>query len=62
MIMNDGRIFHIDFGYILGQDPKLISTSNIRITLEMGDVLGNLDGDVYKDFQELSGKIFNCLR
>ena len=62
MISPEGILFHIDFGYILGQDPKLISTSNIRITLEMSEVLGNLNGEVYKDFQELAGQMYNCLR
>jgi phosphatidylinositol 3-kinase len=62
MISSEGILFHIDFGYILGRDPKLISTANIRITFEMSDALGNINSDVYKDFDELSGKIFNCLR
>ena len=34
MITDKGCIFHIDFGYILGHDPKPLSPE-IRITPEM---------------------------
>src|SRR5690606_6096827 len=42
MISKDGRIFHIDFGYILGEDP-VISNPGIRITENMIETLGGID-------------------
>jgi hypothetical protein len=61
MISKDGRIFHIDFGYILGKDPKLISSS-IRITADMIDALGGTSSVHYKQFLDYCGIIFNCIR
>jgi len=61
MITNEGCIFHIDFGYILGQDPKPISP-DIRLTPEMIDALGGTSSIYYNKFKEYSGKAYNCLR
>lgn len=61
MITNDGRLFHIDFGYILGYDPKY-STQNIRITSDIIDAMGGQQSSDYKYFQKLCTKIYNCLR
>jgi hypothetical protein len=61
MITKDGRIFHIDFGYILGKDPKIIS-SPIRITSDMIDALGGTSSVHYKQFLDYCGIIFNCIR
>lgn len=61
MITDDGKIFHIDFGYILGNDPKPLSP-DIRITPEMIDALGGLNSIYYNKFKEYCGKAYNCLR
>ena len=61
MITKDGRIFHIDFGYILGKDPKIIS-SPIRITTDMIDAVGGTSSVHYKQFLDYCGIIFNCIR
>ena len=51
MITNKGRLFHIDFGYILGIDPKPLSPE-IRLTAEMIDALGGLNSKHYSDFKD----------
>ncbi len=61
MITDQGCIFHIDFGYILGNDPKPISPE-IRITPEMIDAMGGHKSYYYKMFEEYCGKAYNCLR
>lgn len=61
MITDDGCIFHIDFGYILGRDPKPLSPE-IRITPEMIDAMGGPKSYYFKMFKEYSGKAYNCLR
>ena len=56
MITNDGRIFHIDFGYILGADAYPITTSEIRLNSEMIDVIGGATGIRYKKYLNLCSK------
>jgi len=61
MITDKGKLFHIDFGYILGIDPKPISPE-IRLTAEMIDAMGGLNSKHYSDFKDYCGKAYNCLR
>ncbi len=61
MITKSGKLFHIDYGYVLGNDP-VTSNPGIRITQEMVDALGGLSSKNYERFIELSTKIYNCLR
>lgn len=61
MIHRNGKLFHIDYGYILGHDPKL-SKTYIRITPEMLDAMGGAKSDKYKEFCELSTTIYNVVR
>lgn len=62
MITDDGRLFHIDFGFILGNDPKPISRPKIRITEDMVDALGGYESKYYNEFIVLCNKMFHCLR
>jgi len=62
MVTKDGRLFHIDFGYILGKDPVVSNNSGIRITPEIIDALGGLNSIYYRQFTELCTEIYNCLR
>lgn len=62
MISDDGSLFHIDYGYILGMDPKFISTSDMRIADDMIDVMGGINSEMYQEFKKLCEEIFNCLR
>ena len=61
MITKDGKLFHIDFGYILGIDPKPLSPE-IRLTAEMIDAMGGVNSKYYAEFKDYCGKAYNCLR
>ncbi len=61
MITNDGSLFHIDFGYILGNDPKPISP-DIRLTPEMIDAMGGINSKYYGKFKNYCGIAYNCIR
>ena len=62
MVTNDGRLFHIDFEFILGEDPKKYLSSSIRITDDMIETLGGENSVYYKEFQNLCNITYNCLR
>lgn len=61
MITKDGRLFHVDFGYILGMDP-VFNNPGIRITPDIVNAIGGLSSKYYVEFTELATKIYNCLR
>tara|TARA_B110000208_G_scaffold189674_2_gene251757 strand:- start:480 stop:2723 length:2244 start_codon:yes stop_codon:yes gene_type:complete len=61
MIKDNGTIFHIDFGYILGQDPKIIRPE-IRLTHEMIDAMGGVKSKYYKNFKDYCARAYNCIR
>jgi len=54
MIREDGTLFHIDFGYILGKDAKLKATiaPYMRITPEMKEAMGGEGSSEYAQFQK----------
>jgi hypothetical protein len=62
MISNDGLLFHIDFGYILGQDPKYSNNKSIRITNEIIEAMGGKDSDDYIKFRNYCATIYDRLR
>lgn len=49
MITDDGRIFHIDFGFILGKDSYPITSTDIKLNKDMLDVIGT----TYSSYLEL---------
>ena len=61
MITNDAKIFHIDFGYILGNDPKVLSP-DIRLTPDMIDAMGGVNSIYYAKFKNYCGIAYNCIR
>jgi hypothetical protein len=61
MVTKDGRLFHIDYGYILGNDP-VFWNSTIRITPEIIEAIGGFQSDKYVEFKNLCSKIFNVMR
>jgi phosphatidylinositol 3-kinase len=67
MITEDGYLFHIDYSFILGYDPKIITknafgSSEIRLTGDMIDMMGGMESKHYHTFKELCNKCYNCLR
>jgi len=61
MVHRTGLVFHIDYEYILGADPKFVSQT-MRITDDMLQILGGKQSDDYRRFKNRCTEIFNCLR
>ena len=61
MITNKGCLFHIDYGYILGSDPKFMAPE-IRSTPEMIDAMNGYDSEWYNDYKTKCSRAYNCLR
>ncbi|QKF94394.1 phosphatidylinositol kinase [Fadolivirus algeromassiliense] len=61
MVSKNGKLFHIDYGYIFGADP-VVSNPGIRMTPEIIEALGGLSSRYYATFTELCSRIYNCLR
>lgn len=53
MITNDGSIFHIDFGFILGKDAHPIACGDIKLNTEMLAVIGGQGRAKYETYLEL---------
>lgn len=61
MVTKEGRLFHIDYSFILGHDPKLISPA-IRVTQDIIDAMGGLASTDFAKFRDYCGQIYNILR
>eukprot|EP00877_Chromochloris_zofingiensis_P002248 jgi/Chrzof1/12023/Cz06g18140.t1 len=61
MLAPDGRLFHIDFGYILGNDPKPFPPP-MKICKEMVEAMGGQDSSYYVQFRMYSCEAYNILR
>ena len=61
MVTKDGRLFHIDYSFVLGLDPKPLAPK-MRITTEMIDALGGVNSAYYKQFEHYCTDIYNLLR
>jgi len=61
MIDNKGRLFHIDFGYILGKDPKPYPPP-IKLCREMVDCMGGKDSKRYEEFKQKCVNAYWVLR
>ena len=61
MLTKNGTLFHIDYAFILGNNPN-ISTPEIRLTDDMIDGMGGISSIYYKEFQKLCTKSFDILR
>ncbi len=62
MISEEGMLFHIDFGFILGQDPKYSNNRMIRMTPEIVNVIGGYGTEDYINFKNLCVVIYTRLR
>ncbi|WVN86799.1 uncharacterized protein L203_101971 [Cryptococcus depauperatus CBS 7841] len=61
MLAPDGHFFHVDFGYILGRDPKPYPPP-VKVCKEMVDGMGGTGSSHYARFQSLCYTAFIGLR
>ncbi len=62
MIQPEGNLFHIDFGYILGADPKPLAPPPFRFSKEMMEAMGGVDSPDYKRFRMYCCQAYTILR
>jgi len=56
-----GKLFHIDFGYILGRDPKPMPPPT-KLSKEMVEAMGGPTSEHFADFKRLCYTAFLHLR
>ncbi len=61
MITDDGKLFHIDYSFILGEDCKPLAPK-IRLTNDMIECIGGINSEYYKEFESYCCIIYNILR
>ena len=61
MFTTSGHFFHIDFGFILGKDPKPVPPP-IKICHEMIDVFGDKNSELNNTFKKKCVETFIKLR
>ena len=61
MLRENGALFHIDFGYLFGRDPKPFPPP-MKITREIVEAMGGADSPHYVKFRLLCCEAFNILR
>ncbi|KAI0648895.1 atypical/PIKK/PI3K protein kinase [Trametes meyenii] len=61
LLAPDGHFFHVDFGYILGRDPKPLAPP-VKICKEMVDAMGGVQSVHYQRFKSFCFTAFSILR
>ncbi|GAA5956941.1 hypothetical protein JCM3765_006647 [Sporobolomyces pararoseus] len=61
LLAPDGHFFHVDFGYILGRDPKPFPPA-VKVCKEMVDAMGGVHSPHYSRFKSLCYTAFTTLR
>nr|QFR39795.1 phosphatidylinositol 3-kinase catalytic subunit [Azumapecten farreri] len=61
MLTKTGKLFHIDFGYILGRDPKPMP-SPMRLSKEMVEAMGGTSSEHFHEFKKLCYTSFLAIR
>uniref|UniRef100_T1JEU2 Phosphatidylinositol 3-kinase catalytic subunit type 3 n=1 Tax=Strigamia maritima TaxID=126957 RepID=T1JEU2_STRMM len=62
LLTKTGKLFHIDFGYILGRDPKHLPQPPMKLSREMVDAMGGVNSDHYQEFRKQCYTAFLHLR
>ncbi|VDQ02030.1 unnamed protein product [Trichobilharzia regenti] len=57
----DGHLFHIDFSFILGADPKPMAPE-VRLTRAMIDAMGGPNSSQFNEFWKITFTAFLILR
>ncbi|XP_045450197.1 phosphatidylinositol 3-kinase catalytic subunit type 3 [Melitaea cinxia] len=61
LLTKSGALFHIDFGYILGRDPKPLPPP-MKLSREMVEAMGGVADPLYQEFRTLCYTTFQNLR
>ncbi|KAJ4818077.1 Phosphatidylinositol 3-kinase [Rhynchospora pubera] len=61
LLRDDGRLFHVDFAYILGQDPKPFPPP-MKLCKEMVEAMGGAESQYYTRFKSYCCEAYNILR
>jgi len=61
ILVSVGKLFHIDFGFILGRDPKPLPPP-MRLSKEMVEAMGGPGSEHFADFKRLCYTAFLHLR
>ncbi|XP_078252184.1 phosphatidylinositol 3-kinase catalytic subunit type 3 [Rhinoraja longicauda] len=61
LLTRTGKLFHIDFGYILGRDPKPLPPP-MKLSKEMVEGMGGMQSEQYQEFRKQCYTAFLHLR
>ncbi|CAI0386322.1 unnamed protein product [Linum tenue] len=61
LLRDDGRVFHVDFGFILGRDPKPFPPP-MKLCKEMVEAMGGAESQYYTRFKSYCCEAYNILR
>ncbi|XP_064607919.1 phosphatidylinositol 3-kinase catalytic subunit type 3-like [Liolophura sinensis] len=61
LLTKSGKLFHIDFGYILGRDPKPMPPP-MKLSREMVEAMGGTNSEQFHEFKKLCYTAFLHLR
>ncbi|GMR53389.1 hypothetical protein PMAYCL1PPCAC_23584, partial [Pristionchus mayeri] len=61
LLCENGRLFHVDFGFILGRDPKPLPPP-MKLTSEMIAAMGGQNSEQWKRFVSFCDQAFQILR
>ncbi|KAL3750018.1 hypothetical protein ACJRO7_011059 [Eucalyptus globulus] len=61
LLRDDGRLFHVDFGFILGRDPKPFPPP-MKLCKEMVEAMGGTESQYYTRFKTYCCEAYNILR
>mmetsp|Transcript_10527 Transcript_10527/g.19403 ORF Transcript_10527/g.19403 Transcript_10527/m.19403 type:complete len:960 (+) Transcript_10527:2548-5427(+) len=62
LIRSDGALFHIDFGYIFGHDPRSWAVGPIRLTRDMIETMGGRGSPGFQKFISHCCQAYRVLR
>ena len=61
MLLPEGNLLHIDFGFIFGQDPKPMPPP-FRLTPQMVEAMGGEEHENFVRFKRYCSQAYNCFR